>query len=278
MQIEDWNDLRLLLALSRAQTLADAARALHVDTSTVSRRLVALERLAGRPLVRRGSAHEGTRLTPAGLELSSLAADVERAVLKFERWPENTRTRVRVTAPEELVSLLLAPALPVLARQTPWVEVDLLGTAQLLDLRAGEADLALRMSRPRDAGLSSRKLATIHYSTWAAGLTAPERWLTLDDSVGPWPELAWTRARLGGQRPLLRATSPGALAAAAGAGLGRAILPDALAALDPRLRCLEPNVGQRTLWLVMPAALRTDAGVRAVIQWVVDAVRTSLPA
>ncbi len=35
----DWNDLRVLLALWRADSFASAARALKVDQSTVSRRV-----------------------------------------------------------------------------------------------------------------------------------------------------------------------------------------------------------------------------------------------
>ena len=49
----DWNDLKYLLALKRAGTLAGAARALSVDHSTVSRRLVALEEAIGSQLLQR---------------------------------------------------------------------------------------------------------------------------------------------------------------------------------------------------------------------------------
>ena len=50
----DWNDLRVLLALWRADSFASAARALKVDQSTVSRRLSTIEKAVGMPLLIRG--------------------------------------------------------------------------------------------------------------------------------------------------------------------------------------------------------------------------------
>src|SRR5436189_3806137 len=50
----EWSDFRILLALSRAGSVAGAAKELGVDASTVSRRLTALEEGVGTRLVLRG--------------------------------------------------------------------------------------------------------------------------------------------------------------------------------------------------------------------------------
>lgn len=282
MQVDDWNDLRLFLAAARAPSLASAARSARVDTSTISRRLAALEQKAGRTLLRRGRGPDQARLTAAGEELAQLAGAVEQAVLATERWPHQARKdRVRLTAPEELVSLVLTPALPSLLRSAPWLRVDLLGSAEKMRLRAGEADLALRMSRPKEAGLVARVAATVSYSVYSTRGTHrpdPERWLGLDDSVGPWPELAWARTRWPKVPPVLRAGSWAALLAATLAGLGQAILPDALAATDPRLTRVAPQVGERKVWLVLPTELRNEPSVRAVSAWAVESLRLALRA
>ena len=73
------------------------------------------------------------------------------------------------------------------------------------------------------------------------------------------------------------AEPPGAaaLAAAAAAGLGVAILPTPLAALHGALRRLAPAappIGERTLYAVVPAALRRDPRVRAALAWFDDAL------
>ena len=53
MQLKNWNDLRYLVAVKRAGTLAAAARLLGVDDTTVSRRLKVLQFALGAQLYRR---------------------------------------------------------------------------------------------------------------------------------------------------------------------------------------------------------------------------------
>src|SRR6185295_12498279 len=57
----DWNDLKYFVAVARHGSTLAAARALQVDQSTVQRRLAALERGLGAPLVKRHP--HGYRLT-----------------------------------------------------------------------------------------------------------------------------------------------------------------------------------------------------------------------
>jgi len=71
----DWNDLRYFLRAAQSGTLAGAARAMGVDHSTVGRRLSALERALGAPVVLR--APDGLHLTPLGESLMPLAEDVD---------------------------------------------------------------------------------------------------------------------------------------------------------------------------------------------------------
>jgi DNA-binding transcriptional LysR family regulator len=73
----NWNDLRFFLRAAQAGTLAGAARAMRVDHSTIGRRLSALERSLGAPLVIRSS--DGLHLTPLGENLVPLVEQVERA-------------------------------------------------------------------------------------------------------------------------------------------------------------------------------------------------------
>src|SRR5438105_3346779 len=83
MQGMDWNDLRYVLAVSRAGTLAAAARRLRVDQTTVARRLAAAERVLGARLFERidGS----LRPTLAGEAAIGQAARVEHEVEALKR-------------------------------------------------------------------------------------------------------------------------------------------------------------------------------------------------
>ena len=77
----DWNDLRYLRALAEAGSLAGAAKALRVDHSTVSRRIVALEAALGTKLVTRGS--DGLTLNEQGLAASGTAGAVEALIMEL---------------------------------------------------------------------------------------------------------------------------------------------------------------------------------------------------
>lgn len=85
----DWNDLRHFLAVARAGSMATAARALGVNSSTVQRRTAALQKAIGRQLVER-SPH-GYTLTAQGQALLAEAATVEaQCTRSIEGWPRWT--------------------------------------------------------------------------------------------------------------------------------------------------------------------------------------------
>lgn len=276
-----WDDLALFLAVARTRALADAAAALGVDTATVSRRLAGLERALGAALVRRGVG--APRLTPAGAAVLARAEEVERAVRAVARWSADDAPPggpLRVTAPEELVDLVLVPALPRFRARHPGIKLELVGAAANLDLAGGAADVALRMARPRGAALVARAVARIPYAAYCTDgyrryHRGPHAYLALDGALARTPEAGWTARALAGRAPELRATSLTALAEAAAAGLGVAILPTPLAARHGALRRLTPAappIGERTLYAVVPAALRRDPRVRATLAWFDDAL------
>ena len=71
----DWNDLRYFLELSRQGKLIKAAARLHVDHTTVSRRIAALETQLDVRLFDKSP--RGYQLTDAGLRLLPMAEKIE---------------------------------------------------------------------------------------------------------------------------------------------------------------------------------------------------------
>ena len=71
----NWDDLRLLLAVSRRGSFLQAGQLLGIAASTVSRRLTQLEAALGEPLVERGV--EGCWLTSRGQSLVEVALAAE---------------------------------------------------------------------------------------------------------------------------------------------------------------------------------------------------------
>jgi molybdenum-dependent DNA-binding transcriptional regulator ModE len=82
--LDDWNDPRVVLAVTREGTLVRAAKALGVDHSTVFRRLNSLEKKLGTLLFERlpGGAYQ---LTSVGERMAAAAERMEDEALAFER-------------------------------------------------------------------------------------------------------------------------------------------------------------------------------------------------
>jgi DNA-binding transcriptional LysR family regulator len=276
------NDFRDLLAISRARSLNGAARALGVNASTMSRRLASIEERLGRALFLRAN---GFAPTPEGERAIAVAERMEAEALGFEREligdDEATRWELRITAAEWGIPLL-SGAVTAMARDLPSLEISLLIDNRLLDLSRREADLALRVGRPRGDALVARRLGTFRYGLFAsagylaaAGVPRTRARLahhTFATLTGPeqLPHVQWQRSLAGGARVRIRSNSTLALVQAARAGAGLAVLPDVLARSYPELRPVLPRERlSADLWLAYHRDLRRSRGVRKAIDGLV---------
>src|SRR5262249_7827158 len=80
------------------------------------------------------------------------------------------RGSVRVTAPPWLAARFIIPALPELKRQFPDLEVQFVGTNQILNIAQREADVAIRNVRPKHRSLASLKLVPLGGCVYASKL------------------------------------------------------------------------------------------------------------
>jgi len=287
----DWGDLRFFLELARTGSLSRAARRLGVDRNTVGRRVASLEETLGLTLFERGP--QGWSRTAAGDELAELATRVEENVLALARHADaadrDLAGTVRLTTPTHVCAQLLAPALPSLRERHPRLLLEVAVDQRIFDLTRREADLALRLGRPRETGLVMRKLGEVAYGLYAArGQPAARRgrvdfeadpFVGFDDSLASVPQERWL-ARVAPVRKLVfRCNSSLSLVAAVKAGMGVAVLPCFVAAADPGLVRLEaPEPVQHELWILFHGDLGRTPRVRAVIDWVDEVVRAARPA
>ncbi len=107
----NWDDLRFVLALSKAGSLARAAKELKVDHTTVGRRIEAVEADLGVRLFTRTTT--GYVLTADAERLLPDIEQVEAAVLTLERGAraqdDSLEGSVRITSGETFGSCYLAP-------------------------------------------------------------------------------------------------------------------------------------------------------------------------
>lgn len=168
--------LRAFEAVARLGSFRLAAAELHVTPTAVSHQIRSLEVYCGQSLFRRrprplALTEAGGRLFPVirdGLDL--FAAAIERA-----RAPGAEAGQLRVSTTNAFAARCLVPLLPDWYRENPAVELEIIGTDEVIDLRGGLADVALRYARdmPRD-GVAVELARDRFYVVAAPSLLGPD--------------------------------------------------------------------------------------------------------
>ena len=165
----NWDDLRLLLAVSRRGSLLQAGQLLGIAASTVSRRLTQLEAALGEPLVERGV--EGCWLTARGQSLVEVAVAAEaglrrQAVADVSGGQTELCGSVLVSAGEGFSSCVLQAASRFTSLH-PRCSVELMVTADFHKIVRGAADIALRTAHLGEPSLIYRPMGKLAYGVFA---------------------------------------------------------------------------------------------------------------
>lgn len=275
-----WDDLRFLLSVARARSLAGAARELAVDQATVGRRIRALEASTRTRLFERTRA--GLALSPAGEAVMATVEQVESAALAVERklsgQDARAEGRVRLATSEGFAVWFIAPRLDELRRKHPGIELELVTGDAPVDLGRREADLSLRMSKPTAAAIVSRRVGTAGWALYASAAyldarsvpdgrrqLADHRVVALGPALSKTAGARWMATRNRGT-VVLTTNSLLVHAAAIRAGVGIGTLPCVCGDVDAALRRVPPGaIGQQELWLAVHPDVRASARVRAVM-------------
>jgi len=284
----DWNDLKYLLAVARHRSTLAAGRALGVNQSTVQRRLAALERSVGHPLVRREPS--GYRLTEFGQALLPQVEQVARAVEALGQHVESARRDVsgvvRLTCPEPLVNRInQAGLLDRFRARYPGLSVAFVMSDRYLDLARGDADVALRSGDTVDGALVGRKISDSLWALYASrgyvarhgrpdgvAALATHALVGFDASMSGHRAARWLH-QVAPDAPLVaRNDSVLGLLYSAKAGLGLAPLPTAIADAEPDLvRVLGPIPELRRIWRILTTPeLRRTPRVAAFFDFIVE--------
>ena len=279
----DWDDLRYFLRAVQAGTLAGAARAMGVEHTTVGRRLSTLERTLGAPLVLRGP--EGLKLTQLGEQAAPLVEEVQRAVIALVDLVAAQRARVRLAVPSGFTALFM-PRIAELRRQHPTLSVELVSGSRPVDLKKGEADLAIRIGPVADKDLVARKLCEAGWALYASEAyvarsarvdpsdLAGHEVIGYDPSLADVPAAKWLEARSMNASVVMRSREMTDMLAAATSGVGLAALSCMVGDAEPKLLRLTPElIATRSVSLVYRREAKLSAEVRAVIRFVVEIMR-----
>lgn len=286
MQDQNWDDLRFVLGAARTQSFALAARQLGVNESTVARRIAQAERRLRVRLFERNLGR--LQPTEAGAELIRRAESVEREIQAAESSligaDERAAGTVRVTSVPLIVNRVLAPVLPQLLAEHPRLRIELVADSQNLSLTKREADIALRLARPRrEVRAIARRIGLLAYAVYgpSRGQSESLPWITYDDRMADLPQTRWIAELIARDRavaPQLVANDAETILQCVKAGIGKSLLPVAIGEPEPGLVRLGdcPRSLSRELWLMVHPELRDLTRTRVVMSWLTAAVNRFL--
>lgn len=275
----DWTDLRYVLAVADAGSLAGAARSLGVNHTTVLRRVGGLEARMGVRLFER--LPTGYALTAAGDEVLAVARGISATVAALERRLAGQDLRLsgtlRVATTDTLALTVLMPQLAAFRTAHPGIALEVAISNTMADLTRRDADVAVRPADNPPETLVGRRVAAVAYAVYAAasylarhmepGELDAHPWVAPDDSLAATVAARWMREALSPAIAVAcRLDSLLAMREAARAGMGLALLPCYLGDGAPglgRVGAVLPEV-RSSLWLLTHADLRRTARVRAL--------------
>jgi DNA-binding transcriptional LysR family regulator len=276
-----WELYRSFLAVLREGSLSGAARTLGLTQPTVGRHVQELESSLDTKLFTRSQnglrpTDAAAMLEPHAQAMAGAAAAIVRAISGKDF---GAHAAVRIAASEVVGTEVLPPILTGLRADHPGLVIELSLSDRTEDLLRRDADIAVRMVRPKQGSLIAKRLGTVN-----VGLHAHRRYLDEHGQpknirqlaqhvlIGFDRETASIRAlqRLGLKLTrddfTLRTDSHLAQLAAIRAGFGIGICQTAIAQRDADLIQLMPKdfAFDLEVWIAMHEDLRASHPLRAV--------------
>ena len=193
----DWDDMRIFLQVSRAESLTAAGRQLRLDPATVGRRIARLEAHLGAALFLKSP--QGYRLTERGERLREHVARAESALLRGAEEGaarEGLTGPIRIGAPDGAANYLLPQVCAAIQAENPGLEVQILALPRVVNLSQREADLAITVSPPDAGRLTVQKITDYHlHLAMRRDLAAPQSLADLKDRpfVGYIPDMIFDK-------------------------------------------------------------------------------------
>lgn len=276
-----WDDLKVLLAVSRCGTMSGAAKQLNVQHSTVSRRIKALEKQLGTILVRRD---KGTyNLTNAGKRIRDAALRIEREITQvdgtFFKDEDPLNGRLRVTTINSLASTILMPMFAAFSKAHPQIDLHIMVSSDTVNLTNREADVAIRLSNSPPEILIGKRVVTVASTVYGSSEYL-DSYENGDDDLS-WLGVTccgfhntWTKETCDAETHQFNCDDAMLTVAALREGLGVSYLPCYIGDYEPTLRrfCDPDEKFDLGMWLLMHPESRYNLRVMAFRDYMVSAL------
>ncbi|UWQ16592.1 LysR family transcriptional regulator [Jannaschia sp. M317] len=269
MNLDNWDDLKFVLAMQRHGTMSAAARFLDTNVATVSRRIERISQELDLPLFEKRG--QGFVPTDAAKRLAEVAEGIDhelRGLLGNLQSNDVTgNIPIEIAAPPAVHSHYMFPRMMELSEVLPNILLTL--TDKVFAQGLGEADIQIRIGRPEGGRLKARKFRDYALRVYhGAGHVLDGNWVGLshrypdadllrDIYPDALPKPRYRVEEMPLVHQLVRQTGlPGVLPdfmVKDGDGLVLADLPE---------NCVDGE-----LWITYHETRHSDANLRAVVDW-----------
>jgi DNA-binding transcriptional LysR family regulator len=180
VNMNNWDDIRFFLAVTREGSVSGAAKFLDVNHSTVTRRIQSIEKKNGVRLFTRQQ--DGYAMTEAAYMIVEQASAMENNSKQISRSLLGLDSRaegpVNLTMPHDLFEFCLAEELADFQKNNPGIQLNLQVSQGLRDLAKLEADLAVRLTPNPPEYLIGRQISKLQHALYTKSS------VNLDGAVG----------------------------------------------------------------------------------------------
>jgi DNA-binding transcriptional LysR family regulator len=281
----DWDKLRIFHAVAEAGSFTHAGESLNLSQSAISRQISGLEQSLNIPLFHRHA--RGLILTEQGEDLYLTAHDVFHKVAMTEaRLTENKERPegpLKITTTIGFGSVWLTPRIKEFMDLYPEINLTIILVYDDLDLAMREADVAIRLTPPKQPDLIQRHLMKIHYRCYASpeylkihGMPKisedldDHHLVTFGEEVGDQTDLLPALNFLQGagakgkrRKPVLQVNNIYGIYRAVRSGVGIGALPDYFTEGSPNLVHILPELQspETDVYFVYPEELKQSARI-----------------
>jgi DNA-binding transcriptional LysR family regulator len=281
----DWDKLKIFYTVAEASSFTKAATILNLSQSAISRQIKSLEQDLKIQLFERHArglvlTDNGEYLFKSAHEIISKFKDVESTLSGHK---DKLKGKLTVTTVVSFGTTWLTPRIKEFMDLHPEIEIELIFDDKELDLSTREADVAIRMRRPKQLNLIQKKFVDFNYHIYGSNEYLekngyPKILKDLDKhkfitygrgAPSPVYNPDWVLkhgANEGKKRKsVMKVNSVYGLLLAVQSGVGLAALPDYITHNIPNLTKVLPNeTGKPTeTHFVYPASLKNNARLMA---------------
>ena len=279
----NWDDLRFVAVLAETGTVAEAARRLNVNRTTVQRRITAFEEQLNYRLFSRDG--WGLEPLPEATPILDAARQIGESLSAIERKTTGASTLVSgdlsFTTTDSIFLSGVGEIIGRFHQLHPAIRLQISITTSPLSFDQREAEVAVRPSLAPPEHLVGRRICDLTFRAYASADYIAARgfrkaedhaWIGMLDRFSGAPTEVWLAEHVPAAKVEMRADSYVAIAEAARNGLGIALLPTVFGDRHPDLQRMENILKEPIatgIWVLTHPDFRQSPRVRVLMDFLV---------